>query len=131
MLLKMGLPKIDRDIKDLIEDLKIKAKYVCIETKNTGQGELAAEAYNKIKTLDKDNPIKFDSIMEQLIEMFKMKIPKIQGNEHIFQEIENLRMAPNDETLLSKMIPIVGAIPQIIIGRDQINIESFEGEIQT
>jgi len=132
-LIRKGLPIIDRTIKELISELKTKSRDVCIQTKDKPQNKIATEIYSEIKKLDAENPVKFDYYIDILTESLKMKIPNVKGNEHILENIEALRFISESDykSLISKLIPIIGAIPQVVIERDQINIENFKGNFYT
>lgn len=132
-VIRKGLPIIDGTIKEILGELKSKSREVCIQTKDKLQNKLAVEIYSEINKLDADNPVKFDYHIELLIESLKMKIPNVKGNEHIIENIEALRILSDSDykSLISKLIPIIGAIPQVVIGRDQINIKEFKGSLNT
>jgi hypothetical protein len=132
-LIRKGLPIIDGTIKEILGELKAKSREVCIQTKDKPQNKIAAELYSDIKKLDAENPIKFECQIELLIDSLKMKIPNVKGNEHIIEKIEALRILSDSDynSLISKLIPIIGAIPQVVIGRDQINIKEFKGSLNT
>ncbi len=132
-LIRKGLPIIDGTIKEILGELNAKSREVCIQTKGKPQNKIAAELYSDIKKLDAENPIKFDCQIELLIDSLKMKIPNVKENEHIIEKIETLRILSDSDynSLISKLIPIVGAIPQIVIERDMILIEKLEGNLTT
>jgi HEAT repeat protein len=89
--LRKGLPILDRNLKELIEEIQKKAKIACKESKGTEAEEIVCEINNEIQDAVIDYQMQYletTKILEDILSIVKMKIPQIPENKFILSKIE-------------------------------------------
>jgi len=109
--MRRGLPLLDRKLKDIIKEIKEKAKTVCQEAKGT-PAEYAACAVNDFaKKLKIGSPEYLVAQIENLVFLLKSYIPKIEENNLILDRIDKIL---KEEDMVIQYTLLNSLIPQII-----------------
>jgi HEAT repeat protein len=108
--MRKGLPILDRNLKELLEEIQKKAKIACKESKNTDTEEIACAVNKEVQKWEISSQGEMTQNIEDLIQIFRLRMPHLEGYEHIFEEIEGIR----DETDLVKQYKIVSRLIGLI-----------------
>jgi FOG: HEAT repeat len=108
--MKKGLPILDRNLKELLEEIQKKAKTACKEAKGTVTEEIACAVSKEVQKWEIGSQEEMTQNIEDLIETFRMRMPHLSGYEHIFEEIEGIR----DVSDLAKQYKIVSRLVGLI-----------------
>jgi hypothetical protein len=109
-VIRKGLSILDRNLKELIEKIKEKARIACKESIGTPIQELACIVNREVQKWEIGSQEEMTQNIEGLIEIFKLRMPQLPGYEHIFIEIEGIK----DENDLSKQYKIVSRLIRLI-----------------
>ena len=109
--MRKGLSILDRNLKELLEEIQKKAKIACKESKGTATEEIACAVSKEVQKWEIGSQEEMTQNIEGLIETFRMRMPHLHGYEHIFEEIEGIRNV-NDLAKQYKIVSrLVGLIP--------------------
>jgi len=119
--MRKGLPILNRNLKDLLEEIKEKAKTACQVSKGTRIQEIAYAVSQEVQKWEIGSQEEMTWNIEGLIETFRLRMPRLPGYEHIFEEIEGIR----DEKDIVKqykivsrligLIPILNSMPDHVV----------------
>lgn len=118
--MKKGLPILDRNLKELLEEIQKKAKIACKESKGTPTQEIACAVSKEVQKWKIGSQEEMTLNIEGLIETFRMRMPHLPGYEHIFEEIEGIRDVNdlakqcNIVSRLVGLIPIFSSMPDYV-----------------
>ena len=121
LAMKKGLPILDRNLKELLEEIQNKAKIVCKESKDTATEEIACAVSREVQKWEIGNQEEMTEMIEGLIEVFRLRMPHLPGYEHIFEEIEGIRdekHLPKQYEMISKLvglIPMFSSMPEYVV----------------
>ncbi len=86
MTMRKGLPILDRNLKELLEEIQKKAKIACKESKGTATEEIACAVSKEVQKWEIGSQEEMTQMVEGLIEIFRLRMPHLPGFEHIFRE---------------------------------------------
>ena len=109
--MKKGLPILDRNLKELIEEIQKKAKIACQVSQGTPTQEIACAVSKEVQKWEIGSQEEMTLNIEGLIETFRMRMPHLPGYEHIFEEIEGIRNVNDLAKQYSIVLRLVGLIP--------------------
>ncbi len=111
-VLRKGLPLLDRNLKELLEEIQKKAMIACKESQGTVTEEIACDVYREVQKWEISNQEEMKRYVENLIFALKSKIPNIPTNEGILVKIEALKNE-KDLTKQYEILPtVISLIPQ-------------------
>jgi hypothetical protein len=113
MAMKKGLPILDRNLKELLEEIQRKAKIACKESKGTAAEEIACVINREVQKWEVGNQEKMTQNIEDLILILKAKVPNIDENKSLLDKIEKIREEKNLTTQYESIKTIVGSLPII------------------
>ena len=110
ILMRKGLPILDRKLKSLLEEIQEKAKIACQESKGTATEEIACAVNREIQKWEIGSQEEMTWYVENLIFTLESSVPKVPGNQLIFGKIKQIR----DENVLVKQYAILCSIIPMI-----------------
>ncbi|AKB44813.1 HEAT repeat domain-containing protein [Methanosarcina vacuolata] len=125
--MRKGLPILDRNLKELLEDIQKKAKNACKESKGTDAEEIACAINREIQTWEIGSQEEMAFNVENLIFTLESNIPRIQENQYIFNRIQQIREqkdVPKQYGIISTIIPL---IPKIYMEQ---KVDELENDIK-
>ncbi|WP_231592658.1 hypothetical protein [Methanosarcina sp. Kolksee] len=109
--MRKGLPILNRNLKELLEEIQKKAKIACKESKGTDTEEIACAISKEVQKWEISSQGEMAQNIEDLIQIFRLRMPHLEGYEHIFEEIEGIR---NEIDLVKQykiVCRIIGLVP--------------------
>jgi hypothetical protein len=117
-VLRKGLPILDRNLKELLEEIQKKAKIACKESKYTATEAIVCEINKEIQNAINDDEKQYIEICENILSILKIKIPSIPENKFILSKIEavdNKIISPEkyqDLPLIISIMPIMKVVSE-------------------
>ncbi|MBN2487860.1 MAG: HEAT repeat domain-containing protein [Methanosarcinaceae archaeon] len=113
-LIRRGLPIIDRRIKQIIEEIKEKAKIGCQQSIGTPNEELACAVNQKTQSLPIDDLEQLTRWVDDFVFLLNAKIPSSPENKYVHDEIDKIRNEGDILKQLNKILLCVGLIPTVV-----------------
>jgi hypothetical protein len=117
-VLRKGLPILDRNLKELFDEIQEKAKIACKESIGTDAEEIASVINREVQKWEISNPEEIARLIEDLAYLLKNKVANFPEKEYILGKID---LMVNEKDLTKKfqlLIYIIGSLP----GGNQISI---------
>jgi HEAT repeat protein len=121
--MRKGLPILDRNLKELLEEIHKKAKVACKESKGTATEELACAINREIQTWEIGSQEEMAFNVENLIFTLESSVPRIPENQYIFNRIQQVR----EQKDVAKQYGIISTIIPLI---PKLYIEQTVGELK-
>lgn len=86
--MRKGLPTMDRNLKEIIEEIRKRATVACKESRGTDTEQIVCEISKEIQNTISNDERKYIEILEDVVSILKIKIPSIPENRFIFSKIE-------------------------------------------
>ena len=118
-VLRKGLPLLDRNLKDLLEEIQRKAEIACKESKKTATEEIACTVNREVQNWKISNPEKMAQNIDDLAYTFKNLVSDIPQNACILDEIDRMRLEKDLAEQLQILSYIIGQLTKI----DKISIK--------
>ena len=90
-VLRKGLPILDRNLKELLEEIQEKAKTACQVSQGTTTEEIACAVKKEVQKWEIGSQEEMERYIENLIFSLKSKIPNVPENKEIYARIEALK----------------------------------------
>jgi len=106
--MRRGLPILDRNLKELLEEIQKKAKIACKESKGTAAEEIARAVNKEVQKWEIGSQEYLKTQIESLIFLLKSYVPKIEEKCLILNRIDKILNEPDivkQYTLLNNLIP--------------------------
>ncbi len=111
-IMRKGMPLIEKNIKELLDEIQEKAKDVCWQSKGTPVEEIACAVSEEVQGWYYVGDQKqMARNVEKLFFVIRSKIPSTSENKHIHDKIEEIR---NEKDVLMQydwLIALIGLIP--------------------
>ncbi|HII94019.1 MAG TPA: HEAT repeat domain-containing protein, partial [Methanosarcina sp.] len=136
-VLRKGLPILDRNLKELLEEIQKKSKIACKESKGTEAEEIVCEINKEIQNILVDYQVQYleaTKILEDILSIVKMKIPQIPENKLILSKIEavdNRTISADkyhDLPLIISLMSTVKVVPKQEMDQIHRKIEYISGK---
>jgi HEAT repeat protein len=118
-VLKKGLPLLDRNLKDLLEEIQRKAEIACKESKKTATEEIACTVNREVQNWKISNPEKMAQNIDDLAYIFKILVSDIPQNACILDKIDTMRLKKDLAEQFHILSYIIGQLTKI----DKISIK--------
>ncbi|AKB58981.1 HEAT repeat domain-containing protein [Methanosarcina barkeri] len=125
-VIRKSFPILDRNLKELLEGVKKKAKIVCQTSQGTPTQEIARDVNREVQKLEIGNQDEMDLSASKLALVLKSKIPHNPENKEIFNSIESVM---NERDLVKQyrnLFTIITLIPTINVVPVEPVIEKIE-----
>ena len=117
-VLRKGLPILDRNLKELLEEIQKKAKIACKESKGTATEAIVCEINKEIQNAINDDQKQYIEILENILSILKIKLPSIPENKFILskiQAVDNKVISPEkyqDLPLIISIMPTMKVVSE-------------------
>jgi hypothetical protein len=108
---RKGLPILDRNLKRILEEIRDNAKIACRNSIGTDTEEIACAINQEVKNWEIGSQEEMTQMIEDLIDVFRLKMPHLPGYEYIFREIEGLRDEKNLVKQYKIVCRLIGLVP--------------------
>jgi HEAT repeat protein len=115
VMMRKGLPILEKNVKDALEEIQEKSKTTCLVSKGTVTEEIAVAVNQEIQKWGIGSPEEMTLYVENFISTLESKIPKLPENEHIFGMIEESKNQKDINKLLESASELIEIIPEITI----------------
>jgi HEAT repeat protein len=109
-VLRKGLPILDRNLKELLEEIQEKAKIACKEAKWTVTEKIACTINSEIQKWEIGSQEEMAFNVENLIFALESSVPRIPENQYIFNKIQQIREQKDVSRqygIISTIIPLI------------------------
>lgn len=110
-VLKKGLPILDRNLKELLEEIQKKAKIACWESKGKDTEEIACAINREVQQWEISNPEEMAQNIEDLAYTLKNKIADLPENGYILNKIELMGHERNLNKQYRILLFVIAQIP--------------------
>ena len=118
--MKKGLPILDRNLKELIEEIQKKAKIACQVSQGTPTQEIACAVSKEIQKWEIGSQEEMALCVERFVFTLESKIPRLPENEHIFKIINESKDQKNIKKLFANASELIEIIPEITIDPERM-----------
>ncbi|WP_229390419.1 HEAT repeat domain-containing protein [Methanosarcina sp. DH2] len=118
--MKKGLPILDRNLKELLEEIQNKAKIACKESKGTAKEEIACAVSKEVQKWEiGGSQEEVAQKVEDIACILKIKVKDFPENEYFLNKIEAMRHETNLMKQLETMSYVIGSIPTVRVVSEQ------------
>ncbi len=118
--IRKGLPILDRNLKELLEEIQEKAKIACKESKGTATEEIVCTVNREVQGWKNVTPEEIAFNAENILIYIKSKVPPIPENEHIFEKIKEIESKKDTNLLLRSIRDFFEELPKIMIDPERM-----------
>ncbi|AAM06921.1 TPA: phosphorylase [Methanosarcina acetivorans] len=118
--MKKGLPILDRNLKELLEEIQKKAKIACQVSQGTSTQEIACSISKEVQTWEIGSQEEMAFCVERFIFTLESKIPRLPENENIFKIINESKDQKDINKLLENASELIEIIPEITIDPERM-----------
>jgi HEAT repeat protein len=129
-LVRKGLPILDRNLKELLKEIREKARTACKELQGTPKAEVACSIYRKAKELEISNSEELAQGIEDIAYTLSCQVSDTPENKYILSKFDQI----SSETDLTKKIQILSYVTEHVIGqmlRDNKNLNDSIVNVNT
>jgi nucleoside phosphorylase/HEAT repeat protein len=120
VMMRKGLPILEKNVKDILEEIQEKSKTTCLVSKGTVIEEIATAVDQEIQKWKIGSTEEMTLYVENFIFTLESKIPKLPENEHIFGIIEESKNQKDINKLLESASELIEIIPEITIDLERM-----------
>nr|WP_321416666.1 hypothetical protein [uncultured Methanomethylovorans sp.] len=117
-LYKKEKPSFDKTIKEIFDELKVKAKVACRDSKSTHTEYVACSLEKKIRKLDIEDQDLLAMNLDLIVMSLKRQIPDVPENKSIIDKIDEIKMQSKVENQMGILAIIIPWIPQLSIPKE-------------
>ena len=118
--MRKGLPILDRNLKELLEEIQKKAKIACQVSQGTLIQDIACSVSKEVQKWGIESQKEIISNVEIFIFTLESKIPRLPENEHIFKMINESKDQRDINKLLVSASELIEIIPEITIDPERM-----------
>jgi methyl-accepting chemotaxis protein len=126
-VLRKGLPLLDRNLKGLIEEIQKKANAACQVSQGTATQEIACVVNKEIQKWEIGSQEFLLAQIENLVNLLKFYIPKIEENIPIRNRVDSILLEPY---IVKQYMLLNNLFPQIINIQVSNKTDSISNEIK-
>lgn len=113
--MRKGLPILDRNLKDIIEEIQTKSKIICQASEGTPAKEIIYNVNKGVENWEIGDQEQMKRGIEDLLLVLKTKIPPIPENKEILNNIEKMRYEKDLTKQYEILLNTIQLIPQVHI----------------
>ena len=119
IVLRKGMPILNRNIKELLEEIQRKAKDACKNSIGTPTEEITRAINIEIQNREVSDELELKQFLEDMDYSLRRKIIDIPGNEYLYNKVESMK---NEKSIGKKLrilsfvienLPIIRVIPEL------------------
>jgi len=114
-VLRKGLPILDRNLKELLEEIQEKARNTCKESKGTVTEEIACAVNREVQKWEISDPEEMIQNIEDLAYTLKNKVADVPENGYILSKIELMRNERDLNKQYGILLFVIARIPTMKI----------------
>jgi HEAT repeat protein len=125
-VLRKGLPILDRNLKELLEEIREKAKTACKLSKGTATEEIACAVSRKVQKWEiGGSQEEVAQKVEDIAYILKIKVTDLPENEYFLNKIEAMRRETNLIKQLETLSYVIGSIPTVKVVHEDVVIKNI------
>jgi len=124
-VLRKGLPILDRNLKELLEEIQKKAKTACQVSQGTATQEIACTVNKEVQKWEINSQEEMSWYVNNLITVLKSKIPHNTENKEILDMIEYMKFEKDVTKQYRTLSTVIGLIPTVNV----VEVEPVVGNI--
>ncbi len=128
-VLRKGLPILDRNLKELLKEIREKAKAACQVSQGTPTQELACTVSKEVQKWEIGSQEEMSHNIENLIFTLESNIQRAPENQFIFNRIQQVREEKDLANQYGIVCTIIPLIPRLNIEREICKIEKVVDEV--
>ena len=117
--MRKGLPILDKNIKELLEEIQKKAKIACHESKGTNVEEFACAFNKEVQKWEIGSQEEMTQKVEDIGYLLKMKIADLPENRYLLNKIEAMKLERNLAKQYDALLFVIGQIPTMKVISEQ------------
>jgi HEAT repeat protein len=121
--MRKGLPILDRNLKELLEEIQKKAKIACKESKGTPTQEIACSVGREVQKWEISSQEEMSWYVENLIFTLESTIPRTPINQNFFERINQIREEKDIVKQYAIVCTIIPLIPRVSMDEKINNME--------
>lgn len=110
IVVRKGLPSLNRKLKTLLKEIQEKAKVACWKSQGTPTQEIACDVSREVQKWELGSQEEMTWNVENLIFALESSVPRLPANQHIFDRIQQIR----EQKDISKQYGIVSVLIPLI-----------------
>jgi HEAT repeat protein len=118
-VLKLGLPILERNLKEILEEIQKKAKIACKESIGTDTEEIARTINREVQNLEIGSQEEMAQKLEDICHILKVKVSDLPENDYVLNKIEAMRHERNLMRQFDILLFVIGQIPTIKVVSEQ------------
>lgn len=111
--MRKGLPILDKNLKNIIEEIKEKAKGACKESKGIEAEEIACAVNREVQKWEIGSQEEMAITIERLLVNLESMIPNVPENKCVLDDIKEIRNEKNLVRQYEIMLKIVQLVPHL------------------
>ncbi|AKB47449.1 hypothetical protein MSKOL_1672 [Methanosarcina sp. Kolksee] len=124
-VLRKGLPILDRNLKELIEEIQEKAKNTYKQSQGTVTEKIAYSVCREVQKWEMGSPEEMTQKVEDIAYVLKKKIGYVSENEYVLNKIEAMRYERNLVKQYEALLFVIEQIPTITVVPEDAVIENI------
>jgi len=112
-VLRKGLPLLDRNLKELLEEIQKKAKTACQVSQGTNTEEIACTVNKEVQKWEINSQEEMSWYVNILVAVLKSKIPHNKENKEILDTIECMKFEKDLTKQYRILSTVIGLIPTV------------------
>ncbi|AKJ37892.1 HEAT repeat domain-containing protein [Methanosarcina barkeri] len=126
-VLRKGLPILDRNLKELLEEIQKKAKTACQVSQGTATQEIACAVSREVQKWEISDPEEMVQNIENLAYILKNKVADVPENEYILSKIELMRNERDLNKQYGILLFVIAQIPTMkVITEKELDRKFFK-----
>lgn len=128
--MRKGLPILDRNLKELLEEIQKKAKIACQVSQGTPTQEIACSVRREVQKWEISSQEEMSWYVENLIFTLELTIPRTPINQNFFERINQIREEKDIVKQYAIVCTIIPLIPRVSIDEKINNVEQGINDIK-
>ncbi len=124
-VLRKGLPILDRNLKELLEEIKEKAKTVCQISQGTTTEEIACAVSREIQKWEIGSQNEMTKKVEDVAYLLKTKVSNLPENEYVLNKIEEMKLESDLTKQYDALLFVIGQIPTVRVVPEDVVVENI------
>lgn len=125
-VLRKGLPILDRNLKELIEEIQNKAKIACQVSQDTPAQEIACAVNQEVKSWEIGSQEEMGWYVATIVMALNSKIPHAPENEEVLYMIESMKYEKDLAKQYRTLSTVIGLIPTVNVVPEKTVKEGFK-----
>jgi HEAT repeat protein len=125
VVMRKGLPFLDRRLKSLLDEIQEKAKTACQESKGTDTEEIACAVSREVQNWEIGGQEEMTQKVEDVAYILKKKVVDLPENEYVLNKIETMRHEKDLMKQYETLIFVISQIPTVKVVHADVVVENI------